>query len=114
MMEQSWMMGDDEMKDSNRMFQQPTKRQRHSNVGLANYMGWEPNLAPCSKGSAPVCPNVCTHSCGQGGVFEALGSSTESGKPKVKFLQAITKKLPQSYHRLVCAQQCGRHSMKVY
>lgn len=69
MVEQSWMMGDDELKASNRVFQRPSERQRHSNVGLANYLGSEPNLAFCSKGCVHVCPNIHIHSRGQGGVL---------------------------------------------
>ena len=49
MEERSWMMGDDEREGANKVFKQPSKMQRHSNVGLANFMGPEPNLNQCSK-----------------------------------------------------------------
>ena len=54
MAEWSWMIRDDELEGSNRMFKQPNKRQRH--VKLANSMGLEPNFIPCLEGSMSVHP----------------------------------------------------------
>ena len=58
-------------------------------MGLANSMGPEPNITPRLEGSVHVCSIVPT----QGGASEPLGSSTKSGKPRVKFVEVITRKV---------------------
>ena len=58
------MMGNDEMKGSNKVFKQANKRQRHSNVGSTNSMRLEPNLTPCLEHSVPIRPFVYVYSCG--------------------------------------------------
>ena len=53
-------------------------------MGLANYTGSE-------NDSMLAYPIVHAHSSKQGGTSKALGPFTKNMKPKVKFLEIITK-----------------------
>ena len=91
--DRSWRKGDDEPEAPDRVFKRPTKRPRHSHVGSGTSSGTEASITPRSENTVPVRPNGDGPSSGQAGASETSGSSSRSGKQRVKFSEAITMKV---------------------
>lgn len=49
------IMGDEELEGSNMVFKWPSKKQRHSNVRLANFMGLKSIINPHTERNIHVC-----------------------------------------------------------
>ena len=86
-------MPKDELDAPGRVYKRPCKRPRDSNVGSGSASGTGANITPRSENSVPVRPIVDARAGGQGGASEPLGSSSKSGKPRIKFSDAITAKV---------------------
>src|SRR5665213_2351825 len=96
MADRSWRMPEDESDAPRRVYKRPSKRPRLSNVGSGSASGTAANLTRHSDNIVPVRPSSRAHTSGQGGPSAASGSSSRSGKPRVKFSDAITAKVHQA------------------
>src|SRR5665213_2255505 len=96
MADRSWRMPEDESDAPRRVYKRPSKRPRLSNVGSGSASGTAANLTRHSDNIVPVRPSSGAHTSGQGGPSAASGLSSRSGKPRVKFSDAITAKVHQA------------------
>ena len=96
MADRSWRMPEDEPDAPGRVYKRPSKRPRNTNVGSGSGSGTGANITPHSDYSVPVRPIAGDPMSGQGGASAASGSSSRSGKPRVKFSDAITAKVHQA------------------